>query len=955
MSSSYHVGKRVSLKGRLCTVRYIGPVEGTKSGKEYLGVEWDDLKGKHDGTHQGKRYFTCWSQSPTAASFVLSSSWTADPEQSFVSAVKGKYGTPAVADDSDEIVISGKTVEEVGFDKIRAQQARLHELKIVLVDGQRISHAENSPGEIRHVCPKIEELDLSRNIIENFAEVAEICKELESLKSLRLNGNRFSDLVGQHSLAKEHPYVNGFTKVTDLTMDGMLLDWSGFVCAVAQFQGLRSFEASMNGLKNLAISPPAEKLTSLTLEYNSFESLSDIIILRELKFLEVLRLKGNEISKISTEANKLAEVPAFGNQLRYVDLSYNAVSDWKFVDEMDHVFPGMTALRLAHNPIYKTSKKVGSFTSMDDSYMLTLARIRKLETLNFSKITTADRTNSEMFYLSQIAKEISEAPEGRENDTIKRHPRYADLCEKHGTPSITRNQVGVVNPNFLEARLIKFTLYMPPNTQANQQQEIRMRREIPMSFDVYALKGLVGRMFGVRPLSMRLIWETGEWDPVAGYEDFEDEEDDAEDGAVDQRTKEAGDQGKWMRREVEIEDGTRQLGNLVDGLEATDLKKVKFIFLEKTDTFRSVDMHTNNLHVGQRCKPWPAYFLVRTTGEVVPLIAVDELPTGTNLVGVPRSLDLEDTIGMLNLGLQRSSDTCYQLASAHEAKSQVAVANTGKVVDKQTTELPSLPSTPDRNHTHPPTTTPNSTPPATPKAPLVHPAHPCTRASSFSLPAPATPVSAPTPTPQTQLCRHWCHHGICKWGQQCRYRHIMPMSSSGLQEVGLGDWPLWFRRLNPGYFASESLHPNSDLARAGDKDRRSRRPSVRLCTSTGSNGVTCCGVLHGPGRGRERARPREIHGLRGKGVQDRAERSGLRMVRNEELGEQIVSRLRSMAREQPEKVAEKERGERGLSSSVLIEKATVRDTKNWEDESDGSRESGQGQEEKEEDRKLVDV
>ncbi|PBP24547.1 CAP-Gly domain-containing protein [Diplocarpon rosae] len=934
MSSSYHVGKRVSLKGRLCTIRYIGPVEGTRSDKEYLGVEWDDLKGKHDGTHQGKRYFTCWSPSPTAASLVLASSWTADPEQSFVSAVKGKYGTPAVADDSDEIVISGKTVEEVGFDKIRAQQARLHELKIVLVDGQRISHAENSPGEIRTVCPKIDELDLSRNLIEKLAEVAEICAELESLKSLRLNGNRFSDLVEQHSLAKERPYVSGFTKVTDLTMDEMLLDWSGLVCAVAQFQELRSFEASMNGLKNLAVTPPAERLTSLTLEYNSFASLTDIIILRELKFLEVLRLKGNEISKISAESDKLAEVPAFGNQLRYVDLSYNAVSDWKFVDEMDHVFPGMTALRLAHNPIYKSSKKVGSFTSMDDSYMLTLARIRNLETLNFSKITTADRTNSEMFYLSQIATEISAAPEGRGKDTIHRHPRYAELCEKHGSPSIARTEVGVVNPNFLEARLIKFTLYMPPNTQANQPEEIRMRREIPMSFDVYALKGLVGKMFGVRPLSTRLIYETGEWDPVAGYEDFQDEEDDAEDGAGDQRTQEVGDQGKWMEREVELEDGTRQLGNLVDGLEATDLKRVKIVLLGTTDTFRSVNMHTNHLPVGQRCKPWPAYFVVRTTGEVVPLIAVDELPTGTNLVGVPRSLDLEDTIGMLNLGLQRSSDTCYQLVSAHDAKSQVAVANTAKVQTNNGTPQPALNPRPQphapthyNSNQHAPRHAQGAAHP--PRAP----AHP---RQLLLAPYPGhTSVSTNTDTPDPAMSP------------------LVP--PRGLQEVGLGDWPLWFRRLNPGYFASESPHPNFNLARAGGRDGRSRRPSVKLCMSTGGDGVTCCGVLHGPGGGRERARPREIHGVREKGVRDRAERSGLRLMRNEELGEQIVSRLRSMAREQPEKIAEKEQGERGLSSSTLIEKATVKDTKTWEDDSDGSGDSGQDQEKKEEAGKLVDV
>ncbi|KAH7330097.1 hypothetical protein BKA65DRAFT_50476 [Rhexocercosporidium sp. MPI-PUGE-AT-0058] len=566
MSSAYYVGKRLSFKGRLCTVRYIGQVEGTNSEKEYLGVEWDDLKGKHDGIHQGKRYFTCASPSSTAASFILSSSRTPDAEQSFVDAVREKYCTPATTDDSGEIIISGKTVEEVGFDKIRAQQARLHELKIVLVDGQRVSLAERTPSEIRTVCPKIEELDLSRNLFDNIAEVARICIELESLKSLRLNGNRLSDVFEDSHLVIDKAHVSAFSKVSDLSMDEMLLDWASVIGVVAQFQQLKTLEVSMNGFRTLNEPLQVERLTSLTLEFNAFQSLADVVVLRTLNSLEVLRLKGNRISKIDEEPYELSKLPSFGKQLCYVDISYNAVSEWKFVNDLDHIFPGMTALRLANNPIYRTSKDPGSFTSMDDSYMLTLARIRKLDTLNFSKITAADRTNSEMFYVSKIAKEISEAPESKEREIISRHPRYAELCEKHGAPLIARKEAGASTPDYMEGRLIKFTFYFPPNNLEGQTEEIKIERKIPKSFDVYRVKGLVGKMFGVRPLSIRLIWETGEWDPVAGYEEWESEDEDEE---IDEETATMREMGKWVKREVEIEDCTRPVGNLVDGEEAT--------------------------------------------------------------------------------------------------------------------------------------------------------------------------------------------------------------------------------------------------------------------------------------------------------------------------------------------------------------------------------------------------
>ena len=89
----------------------------------------------------------------------------------------------------DLIEISGKVVEEVGFDKIREQQSQLHELKIVLVDGMRVKEAQYEPRihlEISVICPKIVELDLSRNLFEKFQPIADIIAQLPELRKLRL-------------------------------------------------------------------------------------------------------------------------------------------------------------------------------------------------------------------------------------------------------------------------------------------------------------------------------------------------------------------------------------------------------------------------------------------------------------------------------------------------------------------------------------------------------------------------------------------------------------------------------------------------------------------------------------------------------------------------------------------------------------------------------------------------
>lgn len=209
MAPTFHVGQRISFDSLLCTVRYVGPVASTQ--KEWLGVEWDDpTRGKHGGEHQGVKYFSCKdfassqpkksvlmlmqiigrSSSKTAASFVRPSRAT-DPAQSFIEAVHQKYASGIterrnISIAESQIEISGKIVQEVGFDKIRQQLAQLHELKIVIVDGMRVALARTDDRRIQEVCPRIVELDLSRNLFEYCDEIMKICLELENLRVLRL-------------------------------------------------------------------------------------------------------------------------------------------------------------------------------------------------------------------------------------------------------------------------------------------------------------------------------------------------------------------------------------------------------------------------------------------------------------------------------------------------------------------------------------------------------------------------------------------------------------------------------------------------------------------------------------------------------------------------------------------------------------------------------------------------
>ncbi len=62
------VGTRVLVEpdGDIATVRFCGDVAGTDGA--WVGVEFDALgRGKHDGTHEGVRYFAC---APGVGAFV---------------------------------------------------------------------------------------------------------------------------------------------------------------------------------------------------------------------------------------------------------------------------------------------------------------------------------------------------------------------------------------------------------------------------------------------------------------------------------------------------------------------------------------------------------------------------------------------------------------------------------------------------------------------------------------------------------------------------------------------------------------------------------------------------------------------------------------------------------------------------------------------------------------------
>lgn len=358
-----------------------------------------------------------------------------------------------------------------------------------------------------------------------------------------------------------------------------------------QFPSLTSLFASTNQISSIS-APLSDTIKNLTLENNEIKSFSAVRHLVSLPNLEYLSLRGNDIHSVLASDTVQQDLSfQFSSTVRSLDISRNKVNSWNLIDSLPRLFPGLKTLRISDNPLYDQPVAPSNVTNLpekpmtvEEAFMLTLARLRNVESMNYSKITRQERTNGELYYLSLIGKELSAYPEGEEKRILASHPRYSELCELYGELVIRRAEYssrGDVNPRSVAARLVKFTFYIPatsssqpPAADSDTSKKREHIQEIPRTFDVYRMKAIVSRLFGLTPLSFRLIWETDEWDPVdeadTGLDEWDssDEETDVAESenqkikkeqTVSDRFMTREDGNKLVKREVELVDSTRQV------------------------------------------------------------------------------------------------------------------------------------------------------------------------------------------------------------------------------------------------------------------------------------------------------------------------------------------------------------------------------------------------------------
>lgn len=327
-------------------------------------------------------------------------------------------------------------------------------------------------------------------------------------------------------------------------------------------------------------------------------------MLTELPNLKRLILRGNNIYTVFASQSgddKDKSTFQFSRTLTYLDVSQNKIDSWQFINDLVTAFPGLNSLRISGNPLHDRAVAPTSVTGLpekpmtvDEAFMLTLARLENLTSLNYSKITPQDRNNAELYYLSLIGKELSASSASDEARILGMHPRYSALCDIYGVPTIVRKSEGFqgsnIKPGSVAARLVNFEFYQA-SSASTSETAIKVASKsclIPKTFDTYKIKTIVSRLFSLAPLQFRLVWETEEWDPVEEFNILGGEEWDSDDegdhqnknceryGQNNDRTELTvvkADGSKFIRREVELVDSARQVGFWFD--DHTDRVRVR--------------------------------------------------------------------------------------------------------------------------------------------------------------------------------------------------------------------------------------------------------------------------------------------------------------------------------------------------------------------------------------------
>ncbi|KAK9831076.1 hypothetical protein WJX74_002445 [Apatococcus lobatus] len=477
------VGDRAELEGCRVTVRFSGSLSGKEG--HWVGVEWDDvLKGKHEGKLEGQQYFSCSRPGP-CGSFIKLESFQKRAVHgcSLEEALRDRYSSGvrdqdvAQGQSSRQILTAGDkllAVQLLEHHRVQDRQADLQHLERASLSGANIATVEG----VGSIAPNLEELDLSSNLLSSFKSVHQLLAELQHLRLVNLSSNQLAACTSDTA----HQQLQG------LILNSARATWANVLISCSAFSSLRELHLCANGIATLESDMSRmlpESLEMLALEANDLTSWSDVASLSHLPNLTQLLLSSNAISVIPLDAG----TGGF-KTLRMLTLGSNKLQAWQSIIALDG-FTSLKELRVSGNPVILAG---GSGSRYE-----VIARVGRLQKLNGSAISAAERQDAEIRYLRRAMGDVQ-----RSNAETQDHhssTRIQELQERYGDLGAAAS-VASGNTS-LGSNMLDLVLHCIASSAGRALEP--QHKKVPVSMTVGKLKQLIDRLFKLSPGDQALL------------------------------------------------------------------------------------------------------------------------------------------------------------------------------------------------------------------------------------------------------------------------------------------------------------------------------------------------------------------------------------------------------------------------------------------------------------------
>ncbi|CAL2235912.1 unnamed protein product [Prunus armeniaca] len=493
----FRIGQRVHSSGdprRIGTVRYVGPVQGYSG--TWVGVDWDNGEGKHDGTINGVQYFQA--RSERSGSFVRSQNLSSGI--SLLQALQLRYQGDTTKEEEDEMYVLSASnkrvnVQLVGKDKIQDKLSRLEELTSASVSYLGVS-SPGVPCDISTNVPNLKELDLTGNLISEWKDVSTICEQLADLFALNLSYNLMAhDMVGL-------PHLKC---IRILVLNNIGINWTQVEILKQSLPEIE--ELHLMGNKISTIEPASsfavqgfDYLRLLNLEDNCIADWNEILKLSQLRSLEQLHLSNNSLIRVFYPDDGMMRELLNGydsceeshkpfQNLRCLLLGGNNIEDLASIDSLNS-FPQLVDIRLSENPVADPAQ--GGIPRF-----VLVARLAKVEMLNGSEVSSRERKESEIRYVRLVMSKM----QGNSKELQWLHPRFAELKVFHGIED-EKPLVGAAGPQKMASGLLSITLKC---VGASIGEKPSLTKKLPGATTVGKLKILCESFFKLKSIKLKLF------------------------------------------------------------------------------------------------------------------------------------------------------------------------------------------------------------------------------------------------------------------------------------------------------------------------------------------------------------------------------------------------------------------------------------------------------------------